>query len=412
MRVEVLAVGTELLLGQIVNGNGAAIGARLADAGLDHHHQSVVGDNRGRVASAIDHACERSDALIITGGIGPTQDDLTREAIADAAGVGMVFDEEYAEALRERWRSLGQDMPESNLRQAYLPEGATPIENPKGTAPGVRMHLEGTWIFALPGVPAEMVTMLDRDVVPFLVSESGDGDAVVFSRLVRTWGASESKLADELGDLFEASVNPTIAYLASSGEIKVRISAKAKDETAARSLVEPVEAEIRSRLGDLVFATDDETVESVVLGLLEAHGWTMATAESMTGGLVAARLTTIPGASRVFLGGIVAYAASVKVQRLGVVEGTLSDHGPVSEAVAGEMAVGAASALGADVAVAVTGAAGPDAHDAPAGTVAVAVSSPNGVSTRLLRLPGDRERVRTYAATAALHLVRRQLSGS
>ena len=412
MKVEVLAVGTELLLGQIVNGNAAAIGMRLAEVGLDHHHQAVVGDNRKRIAAAITEGCERSDALIVTGGIGPTQDDLTRQAIADAAGVALAFDAEYAEQLEERWRSTGRVMPESNLRQAYRPEGAVSIDNPKGTAPGVRLAIGGTWVFALPGVPAEMLLMMDRDVLAFLVATSGSGGGVVYSRVLRTWGESESAVADALDDLYEGSLNPTIAFLASGGEIKLRITAKAADEASALALVAPMEAEIRRRLGRAVFGVDADTVESVVLRLLEERGWTMATAESATGGMVAARLTGVPGASRTFRGGIVAYDREVKRERLGVSDETMSENGIVSEPVAREMAAGAAAALGADVAIGVTGAAGPDRHEAPVGTVAMAALTPDGTSSTTVRLPGDRERVRTYAATAGLHLVRRLLAGS
>ena len=232
MIVEVLAVGTELLLGQIVNTNANQLGMRLADAGLDHYHQSVVGDNVDRIVDAIRLAMSRAGALIITGGIGPTQDDLTREAICVATDTEMVFDEDYAAVLRRRWEERGREMPDSNLRQAEHPAGAALIPNPKGTAPGLKVRSGDTWIFAVPGVPAELLPMVERHILPFLQREAGGEDAVVVSRLLRSWGESESKVADMLGDLFAEHTNPTLAFLASAGEIKVRLTAKAADRAS------------------------------------------------------------------------------------------------------------------------------------------------------------------------------------
>jgi nicotinamide-nucleotide amidase len=412
MKVEVLAVGTELLLGQIVNSNAAEIGVRLADAGLDHHHQTVVGDNLGRIADAIRLATSRSDALIITGGIGPTQDDMTREALSEATSTALVFDERYADQLRAFWAARGRDMPESNLRQAYRPAGAEMIPNPKGTAPGLRMHVGNTWVFVLPGVPQEMLPMVDNDVIPFLQSVSGEERSVVVSRVLRTWGESESKIGELLGDLYDASLNPTVAFLASAGEIKVRLTAKAATEGDARGLIEPVEAEVRARLGTRVFATDADSVEAQLIRELVARKWTIGTAESATGGMVAARITAIPGASAAFRGSIVAYDAETKTTLLGVPAEVISRHGLVSEEVAAAMADGAASRLGVDVAIAVTGAAGPDEHDrSAAGTMVVAVHTPEGTQARTLKMPGDRERVRTYTTTSALHLARMAVTG-
>lgn len=403
MIVEVLAVGTELLLGQIVNSNATRIGERLADAGIDHFQQTVVGDNEDRIVDALLAACSRSDAVIITGGLGPTRDDLTREAMARAAGVGLVFDEAQAERLRERWRLRGRDMPASNLQQAERPEGSELIENPKGTAPGIRMRIGDAWVYALPGVPAEMIPMLDDTVIPFL---RGDDTSIVVSRLIRTWGESESAVGEKLGDLYDESTNPSLAFLASSGEIKVRITAKASSRSEAMALIAPVEATVRERLGRLVFGTDDETIEVVILRLLAERGWTLGTAESATGGLVAARITSTPGASRVFRGSIVAYATDLKESRLGVSAAMIDEHGVVSEEVGLAMAQGARDALTVDVALAVTGSAGPDPQDRPVGTVVVAVATPDRTMVRTLHMPGDRERIRTFATTAALHLVR------
>ncbi|MEN8234489.1 MAG: competence/damage-inducible protein A [Actinomycetota bacterium] len=408
MIVEILAIGTELLLGQIVNSNASRIAERLAEAGLDHYQQTVVGDNEERVAAAITAACARSDAVIITGGLGPTKDDLTREAIARAAGVGLVFDEVQADRLRERWRQRGWDMPESNLQQAEHPEGCTLIENPKGTAPGIRCEVDGSWVFALPGVPAEMVPMLERDVIPFL---RGSEDSVVVSRLLRTWGEAESAIGERLGDLYDASTNPTIAFLASGGEIKIRITAKAATEEEAATLIAPMEAAVRDRLGKRIFGADDDTVEVVILRMLEERGWTFATAESVTGGLVSGRVTSVPGSSRVFRGSVVAYATDLKEPTLGVDPEIIESEGVVSEPVAVAMAEGGRERLGADVVVSTTGSAGPDPLERPVGTVVIAVATPDGTRVRTLSMPGDRERVRTFATTAALHLTRMSLQG-
>lgn len=412
MIVEILAVGTELLLGQILNRNAADIGSRLADAGLDHYHQGVVGDNRARMVEAIRLACSRADALIITGGIGPTKDDVTREALADVADVPLLFDDAFAERLRRYWEARGREMPDSNLRQAQYPDGAELIPNSKGTAPGLRIEIDGTWAFALPGVPAEMIPMLEGEVIPFLQRQAGGDDAVVVSRLLRSWGESESKIGELLDDVFEESTNPTVAFLASAGEIKVRLTAKAETEALARDLIAPVEASVRERLGSRVFGADDDIIEVVLLRLLEARGWSLAIAESATGGLIAARLTAIPGASRVFRGGIVAYDTAVKMKQLAVPAATIDEAGVVSEPVAIAMAEGAAAALGADVAIAVTGSAGPDPQERAVGTMVVAVRTPDEVRAQTLEMPGDRERVRTYTTTAALHLTRLALQGA
>lgn len=411
MIVEVVAVGTELLLGQIVNGNAASIGRRLADEGYDAHYQVVVGDNLARLTSAIVTAMGRADAVILTGGIGPTPDDLTREAVCAATGRALAFSEDYADFLRSRWAATGRVMPESNLRQAEYPEGAEQLPNPKGTAPGIALSHEDTWIFALPGVPEEMEGLLDGEVLPRLRAEAG-GPQILRSRLLRTWGMSESQVAEVLDDLYRGSVNPSVAFLASAGEIKVRISAKGDGDAEVERLIEPLEQEVRRRLGERVFAADDETIEMVVLRMVEERGWTLATAESATGGLVAARLTSIPGSSRVFVGCLVAYATELKLRLLGVPKEVLAGGGVVSIATAVAMADGAAELLGADVTVSVTGSAGPEPQERPAGTMIVAVHTPEDTAAREFRLPGDRERVRTYATTAALQLVRLAVAGT
>lgn len=407
MIVEVIAVGTELLLGQIVNGNAAHIGSVLAESGFDAHFQQVVGDNLGRMTEALQTAMGRADAVIVTGGIGPTQDDITREAICAATGREMEHSTEYEEALRERWARMGRKMAASNLRQADYPAGSEMLPNPKGTAPGLALEHEGVWLFALPGVPEEMELLLSNHVIPRL-REAAGMDEVLVSRVLRTWGRSESQVADDLADLYE-SVNPSIAFLASGGEIKVRITAKADTNAAALALIDPVEKTIRSRLGASVFAADGETIESVLFEALAARDWTIGTAESVTGGMVAMRLTSLPGASLRYRGSVVAYVDELKRSLLGVDDFTA---GVVNEPTAMAMAQGARPALGVDVAVSLTGSAGPDPLEQPAGTVVIAVATPEDCRARTLRYAGDRERVRTYAATAALHLARLAVTGA
>lgn len=406
MIVEVIAVGTELLLGQIVNSNAATIGAALAEHGFDANFQQVVGDNLNRVADSIRLATSRSEAVIITGGIGPTQDDLTREAVCEATGLVMEFSESYAEHLRQWWEQRGRLMPQSNLQQAQHPAGAELLANPKGTAPGLAISHQGKWIFCVPGVPEEMEYMLHQEVLPRLVACNGES-AVLASRLLRTWGRSESDIADTLDDLYRGSTNPSLAFLASAGEIKIRISAKGEDRKSAAALIEPMEAEVRARLGGIVFGVDDETIEIVLLRLLRELDYTIGTAESMTGGLVAGRLTSVPGSSEVVKGGLVAYDPELKQRLLGV-----EDISRVVDAeTAEQMAQGGRKLLGADVVVAVTGSAGPDAMEEPPGTMFVAVSTPEHTQARKLTMVGDRERVRTYGVTAALHLTRLALIG-
>ena len=405
MITEIVAVGTELLLGQITNRNAATIGAALAETGFDVHHSVIVGDNLERLAAVLTTAVARSDAVIVTGGIGPTQDDLTREAICQAFGLDMKFSGEYATALRTRWESLGREMPESNYRQAQYPEGAEMLPNPKGTAPGLALVLENTSIFVLPGVPEEMVFLLQREVIPRLLADRGE-DSVVHSRVLRSWGRSEAQVGELLDDLYRGKTNPSIAFLASAGEIKVRITAKASDRHAAEAMIEPVDAEVRRRLGNSVFGRDEQTVGAIIARDLREKGWTIGTAESATGGLVAAELSSLPGSSAYFRGSVVAYTPDLKESLLGV-----DVDAQVSEDTALLMALGARKTLSVDVAIAVVGSAGPDPLEQPVGTMIVAVATPEGEQAHTLRLPGDRERIRIYATTGAMHLARLGIEG-
>jgi nicotinamide-nucleotide amidase len=410
MRCEVLAVGTELLLGQIVDTNSAWIGEQLAASGIDSFEHRVIGDNQTRIVDALRDLLERGDAVLICGGLGPTQDDLTRDAIAELMGVPLVRRMDLAETIATMFRARLRDMPQNNLRQADVPEGGEPLPNPLGTAPGLCCPVGANKVvYAVPGVPYEMQEMVRAQVIPDLLRRSGTAAAIV-SRSLKTWGTSESALAEMVAhrlDALDAAGNPTIAFLARGIEgLVVRITAKGDSEDAARRLVEAEERELRGILGDLVFGVDDETMEHAVLVRLRARGWTLGVAESVTGGLIGARLASVPGASDTFRGTIGAYATDVKRSVLGVTADPV-----VSEAAATQMAQGARRVLGADIGIAVTGVAGPTEQDGVAvGTVCFGIAFPDGdVESVTARLPGDRERVRQFSTISLLNLVRQRL---
>lgn len=406
MRCDVLAVGTELLLGQLVDTNSAWIGEQLAAVGIDSHLHVVVGDNQDRVVETMRWLLAGSDALLVCGGLGPTPDDLTREAIAEVMGVGLVRQEHLVDHIRELFMKWGRPMSPSNARQADVPEGGRAIDNAKGTAPGLACPVGDKIIYAVPGVPYEMQAMVMDDVIPDLLVRSGER-ATIVSRSVRTWGSAESALAERIAGRVDAQTNPTIAFLARGIEgLYVRITAKAASEAEARKLIDAEEAELRAVLGDLVFGVDEESMEAVVLGLLRERGWTLAVAESVTGGLVGARLVDAPGASDTFRGGLVTYASDVKRSLLGVTADRV-----VSGECAIQMAEGIRRVMGADVGLGVTGVAGPTEQDGqPVGTVWFGVALP-GVAPEAVRnrLPGDRERVRQFATITLLNVLRLRL---
>jgi nicotinamide-nucleotide amidase len=413
LRCEVLAVGTELLLGQITDTNSAWIGARLAESGIDSLWQTKVGDNHDRIVEALRTALRRSDAVIITGGLGPTQDDITREALAEVMGVELQRDEEVLERIRGMFSGRGRSMPESNARQADVPEGAAIIEQRRGTAPGLICPVgEGKVAYAVPGVPHEMAEMLERAVLPDLRSRA-EVSEVIRSRVLRTWGEAESAIAERLGDhmreLDERGAGaPTVAFQASGIEgIKVRLTVKAEPERADAVLVEEERA-VREVLGDIVFGVDEESMEHAVGELLQERGFCLGLAESVTGGLVGSRLTEVPGSSDWFRGSIVSYDSEVKFDLLGVPRGPV-----VNEATAEAMARGARRLLGADVALAVTGVAGPAEQDGrPVGTVCFGIDIQGEVTSTTVRFPGEREMVRQFAAISLLDALRRRLIGS
>ena len=408
MRAEVVAVGTELLLGDIANTNAQTIGRELARIGVDCYVHSAVGDNVDRIAEALRGAIARAEAVVITGGLGPTQDDVTREAITQLTGQRLIRDPALEDEVRAKFARLRRDMPASNLRQADRPEHATPIPNPIGTAPGLMVEHEGRVLYAIPGVPSEMEMMLAGHVLPDLARRSSSQASIV-SRVLRISGLAESAVAEQLGPIWAglAPGDATIAFLAGGGEVRVRLTAKSTTETAANERLDAVERDVREALGPAVVGSGAETLELVVARLLDERGWTLAVAESVTGGLIAGRITDVSGASATFRGGVVSYATDTKTDLLGVDPGLVSEHGVVSGPVARAMATGVREALGAEVGLATTGVAGPTELDGvPVGTVVLAVSGPRGEADRQVHLPGNRDTIRRIASGAALNLCR------
>jgi len=415
VRVEIVAVGTELLLGQIPDTNSQWLGERLAANGIASHFHQHVGDNHQRIVLAFRTALARSDAVIVCGGLGPTQDDITRAALAEVMNVPLDRDEEVVESIRAMFNTRSRSMPDNNLLQADVPRGATLIKQTRGTAPGLICPVGQKVVYAVPGVPYEMTDMFERAILPDLVARvrAAGTTSVIMSRVLRTWGASESALAESVGERFDALAvdgKVTIAFLASGIEgIKVRLTARGDNEEQALALLDDEEVRVRAmivnRFGDIIFGADDQTMEDVVAGRLTARGMTLAVAESVTGGLIASRLVNIVGASTWFRGGVVSYASDVKFDLLGV------PRGPVVSAEAAEaMARGVRALLGSDVSLSVTGVAGPEEQDGqPAGTVFVGLAIGDRVEHVELHLPGDRPRVRAYSAISALDALRRAL---
>jgi nicotinamide-nucleotide amidase len=416
MRCDILAIGTELLLGQIVDTNSSWIGEQLAAAGIDTCEHRKVGDNLERMVQCLRELLDRADAVIVCGGLGPTPDDVTREAIAAVMGVELERRDELVDHIREIFGGRGRPFPENNLRQADVPAGGGVIPNPLGTAPGLQCELvsgSGTVdgggrkvVYAVPGVPYEMTEMVNTFVLPDLLARSGQR-AVIVSRSLKTWGTSESGLAEMIAERVDQQTNPTIAFLARGIEgIYVRMTAKAPTHDEAIALLDTEDVELRKVLGGLVFAVDDETMESEVLRLCEERGWSLGVAESLTGGFIGARLTNVPGASRTFRGSIASYATEVKRAVLGVTADLV-----VSEDAVKQMAQGAQRVLGADVGIAVSGVAGPDEQDGqPVGTVWYGIAIPGHEPEAITaRLPFDRERIRQFSTITLLNTLRMRL---
>jgi nicotinamide-nucleotide amidase len=407
MKAELVSIGTELLLGEILDTNAQYLGARLPALGIDLYYMSKVGDNLGRLSEVIERAWGRSDLVLTTGGLGPTEDDLTREAIAQVLGEEPAVDPELERALRQFFARRGVTMPERNVKQALLIPSARAIPNPRGTAPGWWVERQGRIIVAMPGPPSEMERMWEKEVAPEL--ERRHPGAVLIARTLKTVGLGEGHI-DEIVSPLLKSTNPSIGVYARADGVQLRIAAKAPTRDEALRLIEPVETEMRRLLGDVVWGADDDTLEGVVGALLEERGLTLATMESCTGGLLANSITNIPGSSAYFRGGLVSYVTEMKIA-WGVDAAIIEQHGVISAECALAMARAARDRIGADVGVGITGVAGPDPQDGkPPGTIHIGLDSGLEVPQSLsYQFAQGREAVKRRAVTAALTLLRRTL---
>ena len=411
MRAEIISVGTELLLGQIVDTNAAYLSKLLPSLGISVYFRSTVGDNENRITEAVRLALSRADIVITIGGLGPTEDDLTKETVAKVVGQTMRVEEESAERIRRFFADRGVPMPEANLKQALAPERGRVLPNDVGTAPGAVFEQDDRAVIVLPGPPAEMIPMVANYVVPYLREKAGPA-GIIKSRGLRTAGMGESAIEERVKDLL-AGGNPTVAPLAKGGEVHLRITAQAKDEPTADRMIAEVEGKLRERLGNTVFGVDEETLEEVILRELIYRSWTVCAAESCTGGLVMHRLTNVSGSSKAFVGGVVPYDNSFKVALLGVSEEELAAKGAVSDEVARTMAIGARKLFGTDFSVGVTGIAGPggETPQKPVGLVFIAISSPKETTSREFRFRGRRVDIKERSAQAALTMLREVLIG-
>lgn len=406
MVVELIAVGTEILLGNIVNTNAAYLAEKCAGLGLSCYYQSVVGDNAGRLFDTIKTAVERSDIVILSGGLGPTEDDLTKETAARVLEKELYMDEKSKERIREYFAKRGQTPTENNWKQAMIPKGAVAVQNDNGTAPGIIMEQDGKHLLLLPGPPNELIPMFEKSMLPYLEKLR---PGVICSKTVKVCGIGESRAETMVRDFIDTQTNPTIATYAKTGEVHLRITAAAATEKEAKQLMKPMVKELKYRFGDDVYTTKEEvTLEQAVVEMLRENNLTVTTAESCTGGLVAARLVNVPGVSECLKSGYITYADKAKHKLLGVRKGLLKKKGAVSAETAEEMARGAAVFSKADVAVATTGIAGPDGgtEEKPVGLVYIACNVKGKVRVKEYHLSGNRMKIRESAATNALILMR------
>lgn len=417
MNVELVSIGTELLLGYTIDTNAAFFAREAAEHGIRVVRRATVGDGAEEIANAVREGLERTGAVITSGGLGPTADDLTKPIIAELFGRGMTLDEDILEALRARWKARGWpgELPEANRTQAMIPHGATVIRNDFGSAPGIWLEDDdGRWVAMLPGVPREFRGMAREQLLPVLVARSGTAQAglVVRSRTLRTTAIAESKLADVLGDLAKDPLGVRLAYLPGWEGVDLRITVWDEPADVAGALLDRAEAALRERVGRWIYGSEEDELASLVLDALRARGMRIAVAESCTGGMLGMRLTSVPGSSDVVDGGTIAYADAVKVRELGVQETTLAAHGAVSEESAREMASGVRARFGVDVGVSITGVAGPGggSPEKPVGTFCVAVDLRGALRSLRTSGVGDRHEVRQRATQSALNLIRRALA--
>lgn len=407
MVVELIFVGTELLLGNIVNTNAAFLSEKCAGLGLSCYFQIVVGDNEARLTEALQTAINRSDIVILSGGLGPTEDDLTKEVAAKVCGRELYMHGPSLQALESFFVSRHMEMTENNRKQAMMPEGAIVLENPNGTAPGVIIETEKAKVILLPGPPNELCPMFENSVAPYL---AGLTSQVICSCTVKVCGVGESKAETMIKDLIDAQTNPTLATYAKTGEVHIRITAGAEDERDAHNLIDPMVTELKKRFGKAVYTTkEDVTLEQAVAELLKDRGLTVTFAESCTGGLLSGRMVNVPGVSDVYKAGFVTYSNKAKHELIGVRERTLRKYGAVSLQTAWEMAACAARAARADVAVSVTGIAGPDGGtpEKPVGLVYIGCSVKGDVSVKKYQFSGSRSKVRESTVAAALTFLRK-----
>lgn len=397
-------------MGQIVNTNAQYLSSKLPDVGISVYYHSVVGDNPERLRESLELALKRCDVVITTGGLGPTQDDLTKETISEVCGRRLVLHQESLDAIKAFFKKIGREMTHNNEKQAYMPENCTILENNNGTAPGCIIEQGEKVIVMLPGPPSEMKPMFDDSVFPYFRERSS---YTIESKFLRVFGIGESAMETKILDLIEGQTNPTIATYAKEGEVTIRVSARVEQGKDAEKLFGPVIEEIRKRTGDSLYSEEDRTLDQVAAELLFRHKLTLATAESCTGGLISQMLTNIPGISSVFMGGAVTYSNDAKEECLGVRRDTLLQYGAVSRQTAEEMAAGVRSRLKTDIGVAVTGIAGPDGGtpEKPVGLVYIGLSSEKGTVTKELRLLGNRKRIRTITALHVFDMIRRHVSG-
>ncbi len=406
MTVELISVGTELLLGNIVNTNAAYLSEKCADLGLSCFFQSVVGDNEERLSMVLKTALDRSDIVILSGGLGPTEDDLTKEVAAKVLGRKLFMHEPSKRRIAEYFVSRNLELTENNWKQAMMPEDAIVVDNENGTAPGVIIEDGEKRVLLLPGPPNEMIPMFENSMIPYL---SGSGLGVIFSQTVKICGIGESKAETMIKDMIDKQTNPTIATYAKNCEVHLRVTAKAADEKEARKLVKPVVKELKNRFGPYVYTTNtDITLEKAVADLLAANKLSVSTVESCTGGMLAARLINVPGVSDVYKSGYITYSNKAKRRILGIKKGLLEKKGAVSEEVAKEMAKGAAAISKAEVTVSVTGIAGPDGgtDEKPVGLVYIACSVCGKVKVRKYNFKGNRAKIRETTVSSALILMR------